>query len=113
MTIGEQIRHVRKYMGLTQKELGRLSGTSETTIKQYELGKRQPRLEQLQKISHALGGTVSDIFLIDCTDSKFSKEEIPVLEDAIVRASEAIELIVKGKADMAMNKYNTKNKWLI
>ena len=48
--------------------------------------------------------------LADYVLGKFSKDEIPVLEDAIVRASEAIELIVKGKADMAMNKYNTKNK---
>ena len=65
MTIGEQIRHVRRHVGLTQKELGRLSGTSETTIKQYELGKRQPRLEQLQKIANALGGTISEIFLFE------------------------------------------------
>lgn len=65
MTIGKQIRYVRKHLGLTQKELGRLSGTSETTIKQYEAEKRQPRIEQLQKIAYALGGSVSDIFLLD------------------------------------------------
>lgn len=65
MTIGEQIRTIRKHLGLTQKELGKLSNTSETTIKQYELGKRQPRIEQLQKIAYALGGSISDIFVLN------------------------------------------------
>lgn len=51
MTIGEKIRKLRNYTGLTQKTLGKLSGTSETTIKQYESGKRQPRIEQLKKIA--------------------------------------------------------------
>lgn len=51
MTISEKIRKLRKYAGLTQRTLGELSGTSETTIKQYELGKRQPRIEQLKKIA--------------------------------------------------------------
>lgn len=51
MTIGEKIRKLRIHTGLTQRALGELSGTSETTIKQYELGKRQPRIEQLKKIA--------------------------------------------------------------
>ena len=51
MTIGVKIKKLRKYAGLTQRSLGELSGTSETTIKQYELGKRQPRIEQLKKIA--------------------------------------------------------------
>ena len=51
MTIGEKIRKLRNHTGLTQRVLGELSGTSETTIKQYELGKRQPRIEQLKKIA--------------------------------------------------------------
>lgn len=51
MTIGEKIRKLRNHTGLTQRTLGELSGTSETTIKQYELGKRQPRIEQLKKIA--------------------------------------------------------------
>lgn len=55
MTIGERIKQARKEKGLTQKRLGELSGTSEGTVKQYELGKRQPRLAQLQAIAAALG----------------------------------------------------------
>lgn len=54
MTIGERIRQARKAKGFTQKHLGEMSGTSETTIKQYELGKRQPRIEQLKRVASAL-----------------------------------------------------------
>lgn len=61
MTIGDKIRNYRKLAGLTQKKLGELSGTSETTIKQYEGGKRQPRIEQLSKIADALGIFSTDL----------------------------------------------------
>ena len=62
MTIGERIKTVRKHRGLTQKALGAVSGTSEITIRQYELGKRQPRVQQLQAIANALD--VSTDYLI-------------------------------------------------
>lgn len=61
MTIGERIRYYRKIVGLTQKQLGELSGTSERTIQQYEGGKRQPRIEQLQKIAPFLKVSAADL----------------------------------------------------
>lgn len=61
MTIGEKIKSYRKATGLTQKKLGELSGTSERTIQQYESGKRQPRIEQLQKIAETLNVPVSSL----------------------------------------------------
>lgn len=48
--------------------------------------------------------------LVDYVLGRFSGEEIPIMEDAIIRAAEAAELICGGKIDRAMNKYNTKNK---
>ena len=44
--------------------------------------------------------------LADFVLSRFSKEEIPVLEEAIIRAKKAVEEIVKNNIDSAMNKYN-------
>lgn len=61
MTIGDCIRKYRKQKGLTQKELGELSSTSESTIKQYETGKRSPRIEHLMRISIALGVSLDDL----------------------------------------------------
>ena len=54
MTIGQRIKEARKNTGLTQRELAERSGTATGTIQQYELGKRQPRIEQLQRIASAL-----------------------------------------------------------
>ncbi len=59
--IGTRIKKYRKLKKLTQKQLGQLSNTSETTIKQYETGKRQPRIEQLQKIANVLSVQVTDL----------------------------------------------------
>jgi len=61
MNTGERIKNYRKIAGLTQKELGTRSETSENTIRQYETGKRQPRVEQLQKIAPILNVSVSDL----------------------------------------------------
>ena len=58
MTIGQRIREARKNAGLTQRELAEKSGTATGTIQQYELGKRRPRLEQLQRIADTLDVSV-------------------------------------------------------
>lgn len=44
--------------------------------------------------------------LADFVLARFGKEEIPVLEDAIVRAGKAAEEIIARGAESAMNKYN-------
>lgn len=68
MTIGQRIKQARKNAGLTQRELAEKSGTATGTIQQYELGKRQPRTEQLQRIAAALN--VSAGFLLDGRERK-------------------------------------------
>lgn len=55
MNIGEHIKECRKAAGLTQKELAQKCNLATGTIQQYELNKRQPRLEQLQIIADVLG----------------------------------------------------------
>lgn len=73
MNIGERIRTIRKAKGFTQKDLAVLSGTSEITVRQYETGKRQPRIEQLSLIADALG--VSSGELIGHDRSPYEKFE--------------------------------------
>jgi len=48
-----------------------------------------------------------DYDLADFVLGKFTKEEIPILEDAIIRAAKAAEEIVKSGMDSAMNKYSS------
>lgn len=54
MAISENIKKFRKAAGLTQKELAEKCGFATGTIQQYELGKREPRLEQQEKICDVL-----------------------------------------------------------
>lgn len=88
MKIGERIRVYRTNAGLTQKQLGNLSGTSETTIKQYELGKRQPRIAQLQKIADVLDVSVNNLLadgeyeFIENLKEKFSDERYEYLKNS-------------------------------
>lgn len=67
MTVGENIRAMRKEHGLTQKELGKLSGINEVQIRQYELGKANPKIETLEKIANALSISVMSL-LSGCFD---------------------------------------------
>ena len=55
MSIGNRIKTIRKARGWTQTQLAKKSGVATITVSQYETGKRQPRLEQLQSIAEALG----------------------------------------------------------
>lgn len=54
MSVGENIRKLRKEKGLTQKRLGELSNINEVQIRQYELGKANPKLQTIHKIASAL-----------------------------------------------------------
>lgn len=61
MSIGEHIKEIRLSKGLTQKQLGELCGMSESMIRQYELGYRNPKRETIEKIADALGCQITDI----------------------------------------------------
>lgn len=60
--VGKKIRSYREFRGFSQIQLAELSGINVGTIRKYELGIRNPKPEQLEKIAAALGLNVS-IFL--------------------------------------------------
>ena len=60
--VGKKIRAYREFRGLNQIQLAELSGINVGTIRKYELGLRNPKPEQLERIASALGLNVS-IFL--------------------------------------------------
>lgn len=62
MNIGERIKQTRKRVGITQKELGERLMISQVRIAQYETGKRQPKIETLEKIAAALNVNVWDLY---------------------------------------------------
>ena len=77
MTIGENIKRVRKEKGLTQKELAKKLNVSEPMISQYE-SKETLKLETLRKIAMALGVSTFDLL-----DSKELENEFEKLENEL------------------------------
>lgn len=55
------IRQIREYQNMTQKELGALVGVSDGAIGLWENGKRKLTQETLLKLGEALNCSVSDI----------------------------------------------------
>ncbi len=54
MTIGENIRRIRKERGLTLAQLGESIGVSEAYIRAYESGRRNPKQKNLEALATAL-----------------------------------------------------------
>ena len=67
MDVAKKIRKYRLARGLTQKALGDKCGINEVTIRKYELGDRNPKPDQLQKIADALEVSVFAFLDIDYT----------------------------------------------
>ena len=59
--MNNKIRELRKNRGLTMKQLGDILGLAESTISQYENGKRQPAYETLLRLSEHFGVSVGYI----------------------------------------------------
>ena len=59
MTVGEKIKYYRNIRGISQEMLGKLSGINSATIKKYEYGIRNPKPDQLLKITNALGISIN------------------------------------------------------
>ena len=57
MTIGERIKTLRKAKGLSQIDLAHQAEIAVNSIRLYESGKREPKLEAVEKLSTALGVT--------------------------------------------------------
>ena len=72
MTVGEKIKYYRNIRGISQEMLGNLSGINPATIKKYEYGIRNPKPDQLLKITNALGISIK---LDEQVDMRFEAEK--------------------------------------
>ena len=102
MSIGENIRKLRKKQGLTQKELGELCSPpiNEANIRKYELGRQIPKIGTINRIANALNVNIDDI--ID--DFKASPSEFLADSDLITPKDERD---IKKDLDNIMDKIAT------
>lgn len=68
--IGDKLKMLRKAKGLTQQEVADAVDMSRATLGGYEIGRRQPRLTDLQRIADFYGVGL-DYFGIASTDDVF------------------------------------------
>ncbi len=61
MDIGARLFEIREKRGLTQTELARRSGVSQTTIVHVETGQVRPRMATLRRLAKGFGITVEEL----------------------------------------------------
>jgi transcriptional regulator with XRE-family HTH domain len=61
MTVGDNIRRIRKSRNMGQIELAKLSGLWQQTISEIETGRRDPHHSSLAKIASGLGVSVAEL----------------------------------------------------
>ena len=111
MSIGENIRRIRKDKKLTQKELGeKLEGISQQQIGQWENGIKIPKLETIQKIATALEIPMFDLINMDEYNNLIdTKVEEQIQKDI---KSGKVHLVTEDEKELTANylKLNTTGK---
>lgn len=62
MNIGERLRFIRESKKITIYRLSKETGVSQNHISGIELGKRQPTIDMLIRLTKPLGITLSELF---------------------------------------------------
>ena len=70
----------------------------------------QLKSDRFPRIRIGTGGSQKKEDLIRFVVGGFTKEEVPVLEDAVTKAVQAAECIIREDVESAMTKYNTKKQ---
>ena len=101
MKTGEKIRELRKALGLTQEELGRMIGVQKAAINKYETGVvvnlKRPKMIALAKALHVSPLDLFDDeeFTHDTINSKIITEELTPDELLVLTTYQALS--IQGK----------------
>lgn len=61
MDVGARVKQRREFLNLSQDELARLSGVSQSSIHYIESGKNSPTAKTLAKLAAALGVSMAEL----------------------------------------------------
>lgn len=101
-TFPEKVRELRSLLGLTQMELGELTGVSDRAVNAYEAGTSFPHKNRLSKLAQALG--VSEEYLTDdnITDPTYGLEKKHIIDETKARygakAAKEIDFLMERSA---------------
>ena len=106
-TVGQRIRNYRTQLGYSQEKIAELSGCHPTYIGQLERGEKNATLESIEKISNALGVTLSKLFeMIGGTEDKATDTPRQCYEFIATKTPNEQEQIYKILIEM--DKYKNK-----
>lgn len=96
--ISDNIRAARQKRNMSQDELAQAIGTTKSAISKYELGHREPSLDQIRRISAALNVSMWDILGLDELLQGYSvKYKMQILSGADREEAERLaKLLSKG-----------------
>ena len=101
MQIANMIKRVRAYANLSQRELSRLTGVSQSDISRLERGLANPSLYTISRIMSATGTSLSfDYSVVGKSDACFIEGWKSKIDDSIVAAVKNLsELVVDSIGD--------------
>ncbi|MFP8968510.1 cupin domain-containing protein [Pokkaliibacter sp. CJK22405] len=82
MDVGERLKEVRKQQGLSQRELAKRAGVTNSTISLIEQNRVSPSVSSLKKVLDGLPMTLQEFFTLDVPQKKqyfYSAQEHPNL----------------------------------
>lgn len=85
MTIGENLKRIRKEKGITQEQLAKMLDLSVMSIRRFESGAVEPKLKMINKIAEALGVKSSDLLLDVAFELPSDQKEIQAIADRLPR----------------------------
>lgn len=74
ISLGENIKKLRKNKGLTQDKLSEITKISIASIQRYESGKRQPNIQTLNKIAIVLDVPLNELLSTNATTNDIEKK---------------------------------------
>lgn len=123
MPIGNRIRKIREFRGLTQKELGIRCGFNEDNadvrIRQYENNSKVPRVDNLRKISEILEisssvlmpNSIYEEFVENLLWAETEFGELDLFSFAVMNVQPKNALEIPWKYDAKYNKYDSE-RWV-
>jgi transcriptional regulator with XRE-family HTH domain len=94
LSIGEKILRIREEKGITRKDLARKLEVTPATITRYEKGDREPKLEQLEKLSQALECDILDFMPLSAQTTFYLNETQLYLNKIMSSKEHPAEIIV-------------------
>ncbi|MBL7722493.1 MAG: helix-turn-helix transcriptional regulator [Chitinophagaceae bacterium] len=99
MNIGNAIKQVREHFGVSQVELSKKTGLSQTAISQMEKGPKQPSKSSIEKICKAFDIPIAILYVMGMQESDVSVSKKNDFEKLYPAMKDfAIQMIGKRKS---------------